>query len=84
MWSRTFAGLVFGFLAAIALSSSIAFLTPAGWKTAVIPALTLFPLFWLGLFALAFTGASIRRTWTGLALTTLAAWIVLWLARGSG
>ncbi|AJC22245.1 hypothetical protein [Pandoraea pulmonicola] len=81
MWSRTVAGLVLGFFAAIALCGAIAYLTPAGWQTAVIPVIALFPLAWLGLFAVVYASRTAMRAWVGLGATTLVAWAALLLAR---
>ncbi|VVE29365.1 hypothetical protein [Pandoraea terrigena] len=81
MWSRTFAGLVLGGFAAMALCSAIAFLTPTGWQTAVIPVISLFPLLWLGLCAVAYASRTAKRAWVGLAATTVVAWAALLLAR---
>ncbi|MGD1324768.1 hypothetical protein ACNHE5_07540 [Pandoraea pnomenusa] len=81
MWSKTVAGLVLGFLAAIALCGAIAYLTPAGWQTAVIPVIALFPLLWLGLFAVVYASRTARRAWIGLGTTTVVAWVALLLAR---
>ncbi|VVD59694.1 transmembrane lipoprotein [Pandoraea morbifera] len=81
MWSRTVAGLGLGFLAAIALCGAIAYLTPAGWQTAVIPVIALFPLVWLGLFAVVYASRNAGRAWIGLGATTVVAWVALLLAR---
>ena len=81
MWSRTIAGLVLGFLAAIALCGAVAYLTPAGWHTAVIPVIALFPLVWLGLFAVVYASRTVMRAWVGLGATTLVAWAALLAAR---
>lgn len=81
MWSRTFAGLVLGFFAAMALCATLAYLTPAGWQSAVIPIIALFPLLWLGLFAVVYASRTATRAWVGLGATTLVAWAALLLAR---
>ncbi|MCI3208210.1 MULTISPECIES: hypothetical protein [Pandoraea] len=81
MWSRTFAGLVPGFFAAMALCGAIAYMTPAGWQTAVIPVIALFPLVWLGLFAVVFASRTATRAWIGMGATTVVAWAALLLAR---
>ncbi|AJE99826.1 hypothetical protein [Pandoraea apista] len=81
MWSRTFAGLVLGFFAAMALCGATAYLTPGGWQTAIIPAIALFPLVWLGLFAVVFASRTAARAWIGLGATTVVAWAALMLAR---
>lgn len=81
MWSRTFAGLVLGFFAAMALCTTLAYLTSAGWQSAVIPVIALFPLLWLGLFAVVYASRTATRAWVGLGATTLVAWAALLLAR---
>ncbi|VVE77394.1 hypothetical protein [Pandoraea sputorum] len=81
MWSRTVAGLVLGFFAAIALCGAIAYMTPAGWQTAAIPVIALFPLVWLGLFAVVYASRTAARAWIGIGATTVVAWAALLLAR---
>lgn len=81
MWSRTFAGLVLGCFAAMALCGAIAYMTPAGWQTAIIPAIALFPLVWLGLFAVVYASRTATHAWVGLGATTAVAWAALLLAR---
>lgn len=84
MWSRTFAGLVLGGFAAMALCGAIAHLTPAGWQTAVIPVIALFPLLWLGLCAVAYASRTAKHAWVGLGATTVVTWVALLLARAVG
>ncbi|WP_353190910.1 hypothetical protein [Pandoraea pnomenusa] len=81
MWSRTLAGAVLGFFAAMALCGAIAYLAPAGWHTAVVPVMALFPLLWLGLFAVVYASRTATRAWIGLGATTVVSWIALLLAR---
>ena len=81
MWSRTFAGTLLGALAAFALCGLFAYLTPAGWASASIAVITVFPALWLGLIAAAFTTSTPRRAWLWLGTAALAAWAALWLVR---
>ncbi|VVE62553.1 transmembrane lipoprotein [Pandoraea captiosa] len=81
MWSRTLAGLVLGFFAAMALCGAFAYMTPSGWHTAAIPVIALFPLVWLGLFAVVYASRTAARAWIGMGATTVVAWAALLLAR---
>lgn len=83
MWSRTIAGLVFGCLAALALCGAFAWMTPAGWQTAAIPVVGLFPLVWLTLFAVVYASATARRAWVGMVAVAAVSWLALLLARAT-
>lgn len=66
MWSRTVAGLVPGFFAAVGVLALLTWALPGPWQSMLAPGLLAFCPLWTAAFVAAFVPASPRRAWAWL------------------
>lgn len=84
MWSRAFAGLFAGFLAAAAATGLIAWLPPGPWTSTLVPSLIAFIPLWMCAAVWAFSFRTGLRAWSIMGSSAAAGLVLLWALRACG